>query len=214
MRRSLPGAAPFAYTRAVIPATAFRSEVRFTQRQFRRWVDGRPRGDCNHYELLRGQIVMSPPAGWTHARLEVRLARRLEEHVVGEGLGLVFGSSLGFDLPSGDTVQPDASFLTTERFRQHPPLRANQFLRAAPNLAVEILSPATEGHDRGEKKSIYERNGVDEYWIVDPRARAVTVFSHSDSGYGAGRTFRRGIIRSRVLPRLRVTVAGVLGDAA
>jgi Uma2 family endonuclease len=198
----------------VIPATAFRSETRFTQRQFRRWVDGRPRGDCNHYELLCGQIVMSPPAGWTHGRIEMRLARLLEEHVAGESIGLAFGPSTGFDLPSGDTVQPDVSFLTTERFHQHPPLRANQFLRAVPNLVVEILSPATEGHDRGEKKSIYERNGVDEYWIVDPGARAVTVFSHSEVGYGAGRTFRRGIIRSRVLPRLRVTVADVLGEAA
>ena len=195
----------------MIPATAFRSEVRFTQRAFRRWVDERPRGDCNHYELLRGQIVMSPPAGWTHARIEVRLARLLEEHVVDEGLGLVFGSSLGFDLPSGDTVQPDASFLTTERFQQHAPTRANQFLRAVPNLVIEILSPGTARHDRDEKKMIYERNGVDEYWIVDPRARTVTVFSSSPSGYAAGRTFRRGAVRSRVLPRLAMTVAALLG---
>ena len=201
-----------AYTRAVIPSTAFRSELRFTRRAFRDWIDRLPKSDCNHYELLRGQIVMSPPAGWTHARIEVRLARLLEEHAVGEGLGLVFGSSLGFDLPSGDTVQPDASFLTAERLRQRPPARPNQFLRAVPNLVVEILSPATERHDRTEKKAIYERNEVDEYWIVDPRQKAVTVFCHSPSGYGAGRTFRRGPVRSRVLPRLRVRVAALFAD--
>jgi Uma2 family endonuclease len=195
----------------VIPATAFRSEGRFTQRQFRRWVDSRPASDGNHYELLRGQIVMSPPAGWTHGRIEMRLARLLEEHVADERLGMTFGPSTGFDLPSDDTVQPDASFLTTERFRQRPPLRANQFLAAVPNLVVEILSPATAHRDRGEKKAIYERNGVDEYWLVDPDARAVTVYSLAASGYGNGRTFRRGIVASRVLPRLRVTIASLFG---
>jgi Uma2 family endonuclease len=188
----------------VIPATAFRSDARFTQQEFRRWIGHRPASDCNQYELLRGQIVLSPPAGWTHARIEVRLARLLEEHVTRRGLGLVFGSSLGFDLPSGDTVQPDASFLTTERFRSRPPTRPNQFLRAVPNLVIEILSPATERHDRSEKKAIYDRNGVDEYWIVDPQHRTVTVFRRLPDGYGAGRTFRRGMVRSHVLPRLRL----------
>jgi Uma2 family endonuclease len=201
-----------AYTRTVIPSTAFRSESRFTRRTFRAWIDRLPKGDCNHYELLRGQIVMSPPAGWTHARIEVRLARLLEEHVVGEGLGLVFGSSLGFDLPSGDTVQPDASFLTMERLRQRPPTHPNQFLRAVPNLVVEVLSPATERYDRTEKRAIYERNGIDEYWIVDPRHRAVTVFCRSPGGYGAGRTFRRGVVRSSVLPRLRARVAALFSS--
>ena len=196
----------------MIPSTAFRSEARFTQRTFRAWIDRLPKGDCNHYELLRGQIVMSPPAGWTHARIEVRLARLLEEHVVGEGLGLVFGSSLGFNLPSGDTVQPDASFLTTERLRQRPPTNSNQFLRAVPNLVVEVLSPTTERYDRTEKKAIYERNGVDEYWLVDARRRAVTVFRHAPGGYGSGRSFRHGVVRSRVLPRLRAHVAAVFGS--
>jgi Uma2 family endonuclease len=212
MQRSFPPGGSWAYTPRVIPSTAFRSDARFTRREFRAWIDHLPRSDCNHYELLRGQIVMSPPAGWTHARIEVRLARLLEEHVAGEGLGLVFGSSLGFDLPSGDTVQPDASFLTTERLRQRPPTHPNQFLRAVPNLVVEVLSPATERHDRTEKKSIYERNEVDEYWIVDPRLRTVTVFCHSADGYGPGRIFRRGIVRSRVLPRLRTRVAALFSS--
>jgi Uma2 family endonuclease len=59
---------------------------------------------------------------------------------------------------------------------------------------------------------IYERNGVDEYWIVDPPGRAVTVFSKSPAGYGAGRTSRRGTVQSRVLPRLRLRIADLFGS--
>jgi Uma2 family endonuclease len=192
-----------------VTATAFRSETRFSQRQFRRWVDRRPYADCHHYELLGGHIVMSPPAGWTHARIEVRLARALEEHVVEHAAGLVFGSSLGFALPSGDTVQPDASFVPSERLARRPPARPNDFLRAVPSLVVEILSPATASHDRAEKKAIYEQNGVDEYWIIDPAARSVTVFEHTPTGFDAGELHRRGWIRSRVLPKLRLRVSAL-----
>jgi Uma2 family endonuclease len=189
--------------------TAFRSEERFTPTQFRRWIAGRPPGDGNHYELLHGQIVMSPPAGWTHGRLEMMLARRIEEHVAGEGLGLAFGPSTGFDLPSGDTVQSDVSFVSTERFREHPPAHPNEFLRVVPNLVIEILSPATRRRDLGEKKALYAHNGVDEYWIVDPVQRSVTVLHRTRAGYGNGRTFTRGTLRSRVLPKLRLQVAAL-----
>jgi Uma2 family endonuclease len=189
--------------------TAFRSEAYFTQKQFRRWVDKRSSADINHYELLHGQIVMSPPAGWTHASVEVRIARRIDEHVADNGLGIVFGSSAGFDLPSGDTVQPDASYVSHARFRQRPPTEANDFVRAVPNLIVEVLSPATQHKDRTEKKALYERNGVDEYWIVDTRGQTVTVFHRSRAGYDSGRTFRRGVVRSRVLPRLRIQIADI-----
>ena len=189
--------------------TAFRSDEHFTRTQFRRWIAGRRSGDGNHYELLRGQIVMSPPAGWTHGRLEMMLARRIEEHVVGEGLGLAFGPSTGFDLPSGDTVQPDVSFVSAERFRKQPPTHPNAFVRAVPNLVIEILSPATRRRDLGEKKALYADNDVDEYWIVDPTHRSVTVFQRTTAGYGRGRACTRGTVRSRVLPKLRLPVVSL-----
>ena len=187
-------------------AIAFRSEEKFTQKQFRRWVEGRPRHDINHYELLDGRIVMTPPAGWTHARLDNRLARLIGEHVDHLNLGIVLGSSGGYDLPSGDTVEPDASFVSSERLRSNPPSRPDEFLRVVPNLVVEILSPATAKRDRTEKKEIYERNAVDEYWIVDPRTKTVTVFHLGAGGYDTGLVVGDGTLRSRVLPKLRLDV--------
>jgi Uma2 family endonuclease len=193
----------------MIPSTAFRSEEPFTQKQFRRWVESRPRADINHYELLNGRIVMTPPAGWTHGQLDARLTSLLDEHVRRHALGIVFGSSTGYDLPSGDTVEPDVSFVSRERFTATPPTRPDEFLRLVPNLVVEILSPATAKRDRTEKKEIYERNGVAEYWIVDPRAKTLSVFHLTEGRYGEGRSHASGTVRSRVLPKLRLSVANL-----
>lgn len=192
--------------------TTFRSDESFTLRTFRRWVDSRPMSDVNHYELVRGRIVMSPPAGWTHASLGALIVGLLGAHVRRHRLGKVFDASLGYVLPSGDVLEPDASFVSARRFEANRPSRSNEYLRAVPNLVVEILSPGTAVRDRGEKRELYEQNGVDEYWIVDSDHRAVTVFTAGPRGYGAGRTAIGGALRSRVLPKLRVSVAALFSD--
>ena len=46
---------------------------------------------------------------------------------------------------------------------------------AAPDLVVEILSPGTRRRDKSRKRAVYDREGVGEYWLVDPEARSVTV---------------------------------------
>jgi len=65
-------------------------------------------------------------------------------------------------------------------------VRRTQFLKIVPNLVIEILSRATAEHGRIEKKTIYEVNGVEEYWLVDPDRRMVTVFHLVGGGYSTG----------------------------
>jgi Uma2 family endonuclease len=77
---------------------------------------------------------------------------------------------------------------------------------------VEIPSPSTERCDLTEKKEIDQRNGVDEYWIVDERAGAVTVFARGGDAFQAGRTFTTERIEPRILPQLEAAVEEVLAD--
>src|SRR5206468_2376386 len=95
--------------------TAFRSDEEFSQKEFRRWVNHRPSSDINRYELIQGRIVMTPAAGQTHGLIEATLARLLGQHVAERKLGIVLGSSTGYDLPSGDTLEPDLSYISHER---------------------------------------------------------------------------------------------------
>jgi Uma2 family endonuclease len=186
--------------------TAFVSLESFTPATFKRWVNHRPSNDINRYELASGRIIMTPPASWDHAEIESRVIRIIGDYVAKHHLGKSFGSSAGYQLPSGDILEPDASFISRQRWARGPQPLPGQFLKIVPTLVVEILSPATTRRDRIEKKAIYEANGVDEYWLVDPRAREITVYYLLQSGkYDAGHRFQaRQTLRSEALPGFAV----------
>jgi Uma2 family endonuclease len=185
--------------------TAFISMESFTPTTFKRWVERRPAGDINRYELASGRIIMTPPAAWEHAEIEARIIRVVGEFVATHRLGRMFGSSAGHEFPSGDTLEPDASFISRERWAKGPQPRRGQFLKIVPSLVVEITSPATSRRDRIEKKKLYETNGVEEYWLVDPNRREVAIFNVTAGKYGDGRRFQsHHTLRSKVLTGFEV----------
>jgi len=190
----------------------FESTESVTQEQFAEFIAERERaGDTGHYELLNGRVVMNPPAGYPHGQIGNRLQRVLGNYVAEHNLGEVFDSSQGFDLPSGDTVEPDHAFVSKERWSQAPPPELGKFLRVVPDLIVEVLSTRTASQDRGEKKAVYEKNSVLEYWLVDPRARIVTVFQSKDGRFDSGRKFSESErCASQVLSGLEFDVSEIL----
>lgn len=158
----------------MLPETSFESVRHFTHVEFAKLA--RAHKGPERLELLNGRIVMNPPAGWPAGEVGASVVAALSAHVRPRGLGRVFGGDQGFELPSGDTVSSDAAFISTERWDASTPPEEGAFLRIVPELVVEVLSPSTAAYDRGEKKLIYERNGVQEYWIIDPRARRAWQF--------------------------------------
>ncbi|MFQ5505418.1 MAG: Uma2 family endonuclease [Planctomycetota bacterium] len=188
-------------------AIAFRSCDRFSQAEFAAWLRTLPPDDLHHYELLDGRIVMEPPAAWRHGETEAIVVCMLRSFVSERRLGRVFGSSPGFELPTGDTVEPDASFVSRERWEAQDRVPRG-FARVVPDLVVEILSPTTRKKDHGQKKRIYERSGVREYWLVDPQSQHVTRFVAAKRGFDRGTVFESGAtLGSVVLEGLRIAVA-------
>ena len=95
---------------------------------------------------------MSPPAGWPHGRLDAKLSQILARACRSTPLGIVLGSSTGYDLPSGDTLEPDVSFVSAERLAAGPQPVRGRFLTVVPTLVVEILSPSTSRRDRPRRR--------------------------------------------------------------
>lgn len=169
---------------------SFESTTSMSPEQFARWVEKRARRDPLHrYELLNGRVVMNPPAGFPHGEIGAQIQTLLWLYVRTHKLGKVYDSSQGFELPGGDILEPDHSFVSRQRLEQAPAPKLGEFLQVVPDLVVEVLSTSTASRDRGEKKSIYERSGVREYWLVDPRSRELTVFHLEQGRYGTGNPY-------------------------
>lgn len=186
--------------------TAFRSEERFTQGEFLQWLRGLRPSDINRYELLGGRILMTPLAGFGHSALAARIVYALSRYAHATGSGLVLESSAGFKLPSGDTLEPDVTFLSAARLAAGPKPAPASFLEIVPDLVVEVLSRSTARRDRVEKKKVYAHCGVDEYWLVDPRRRTVEIFTREGETFGAARVFRSGALTSRVIRELDLSL--------
>lgn len=129
--------------------------------------------DGNRYEAIAGELYVTPAPSVRHQRIVKRLARELVRLLEDSGRGEVWFAPLGVRFPAtGEGVQPDLLFVSNERRA----IVASDELKGPPDLVVEVLSPTTAGRDTGVKRVLYERQGVTEYWVVDPDARTVDVW--------------------------------------
>jgi len=129
--------------------------------------------DGNRYEAIEGNVYMTPAPTFRHQRVSLRLLLALDRILEQPGRGVVVPAPFGVEFPrTGDGVQPDLLFVSNDRRG----LITNAGLTGAPDLVVEILSRATASRDRGLKLRLYERQGVHEYWIVDPDENTVDVW--------------------------------------
>ena len=129
-------------------------------------------------ELVRGEPRIMPPAGASHAGIESNVVGMLIPFVNERRLGRVFTDGLGYELIAlPRTVRnPDASFVRADRLPSQGLERG--FLRMAPDLAVEVLSPTETASALQEKLDDYRSAGTSLLWVIDPTRRAINVVSH------------------------------------
>ena len=140
-------------------------------------------------ELLDGVLVVSPSANESHGALCMELAAQLHRQCKARGLGRVYGSPLTAVLDAHNAPQPDLCVIVADRAH----IVQDGYPRAAPDLVIEVLSPATRRIDCGAKKRLYERAGVREYWIVAQEAEGTIVFYDEDEDeFGLAQLTRRG----------------------
>jgi Uma2 family endonuclease len=145
-----------------------------TQPAVRRWTYdefARLPDDGNRYEVIGGELYVTPLPTPNHQKVAVRLTTALETFLVSHGLGEVFGP-LDVLFGEGDYLEPDIVVVLRERMT----IVTDRGAEAAPDLVVEVLSPKTALRDRGIKRERYAHFGVPEYWLVDPQRRQIEVY--------------------------------------
>lgn len=157
-------------------------------------------------ELVRGKLVREPRPGPRHGRTQARLAAELDTHVEKEGLGSVF-TDVGVEIPGQPrTVRgPDLAFYVSDRLPDPLP---EGFLDAAPDLAVEVVSPSNTVSELVEKVKEYLEAGTRLVWVVDPGSRTATVYRSLDDVRIL--TEEESLDGADVVPGFRVTVREIL----
>lgn len=144
------------------------------------WTAEMARGlpeDGKRYEVLDGELFVTPSPTWDHQTVLALLHRSLESYVRLHELGWLRWSPADIEFTPTRLVQPDL-FVVPARAEGQPKSWADvkELL-----LAIEALSPSTAGVDRLKKRLIYQDEGVSEYWIVDVDARLVERWRPGDT---------------------------------
>jgi Uma2 family endonuclease len=132
--------------------------------------------DGNRYEVVRGELLVTPaPRAW-HQEVVSRLGDSLREYLRGQRVGHLFYSPADISWGPDTLVQPDLFVVPLEQARTLDWARMTDLL-----LVAEVLSPSTRRADRFTKRLEYQRRGVGLYWIVDPDEQQVEVWTSGDT---------------------------------
>lgn len=149
--------------------------VRFTYEDYLLFPE-----DGHRHEIIDGEHRVTPAPTTKHQRISRKFLVALSNFLNRTRLGEVFDAPCDVVLSDLDIVQPDLLFISAARAS----IVTERNVQGAPDLIVEILSETSRKMDETLKRKLYERSGVQEYWIVDPELERVKVFRLGPAGYG------------------------------
>ncbi|MBI2061809.1 MAG: Uma2 family endonuclease [Nitrospirae bacterium] len=170
------------------------AQVRFNYEDYCSLPEGK------RYEIIDGGLHMTPAPTTKHQHIAKKIAMSFVDQVEKTGQGVVFFSPIDVYLSDEDVVQPDVLAVEKNRVK----IIQEKYVRGAPDIVVEIISPEHSERDRVAKKKLYFKYGVKEYWIVDPEARSIEVLVWENAGYNLKGSFTTGTANSSVFPSLSV----------
>lgn len=166
--------------------------------------------ETNRPQELAYGVLREPPAPtFAHQIVVGAIYERLNRHVRKYRLGRVVLSPMDvvLDCERHLVVQPDVLYVSTER-----EAICRDRIWGAPDLTIEVLSQGNQRHDHVVKGEWYRQYGVREYWLVDLIARHVEVRDLASPAATPRTVEDRALVRSRVLPRLRLRPADLFDE--
>lgn len=189
-------------------------EERFTYRHYREWPDD------ERWELIHGiSYAMSPAPTLYHQSIVFELGRQIGNffetkpcRAFTSPIDVLFaGANDKNDDYAETVVQPDVVVVCDNK------KLSGRYIKGAPDLVVEVLSPSTASKDLKQKYKLYESHGVKEYWIVYPHEKSIMLFSLlTDGTYGKPAIYTvEDVIEDQLFEGLTVDLTSVfreLGD--
>lgn len=166
--------------------------------------------DGQRREIIAGELIVTPAPVFDHQYVQKRLMFLVGYPLEQQGGFSMFAAPIDLTVTPYDVVQPD---LIIVRMQDVPWFRRRGKTDCPPVVAIEILSPGTARVDRRAKFALYARFGVPEYWIVDPRTRAVELYALVNGVYELLAANSEGIHRSPALGGFAFRSGALFEDA-
>ena len=159
--------------------------------------------DGNRYEILEGELQMTPSPKTKHKVVSRNLLVEISLFLKKNKIGKVFGAPYDVILSQDNVVEPDIIFISNDNLE----IITEDNVQGSPDLLIEILSPSSQDNDRNKKKVIYETYGVKEYWIVDPDLEVVDVYILKDGKFSLNQHLeKQGELLSSVLKEFKMNI--------
>ncbi|WP_340691145.1 Uma2 family endonuclease [Hydrogenobacter thermophilus] len=168
---------------------------KYTTQDYEKLPEGSP------YQLIEGELIMSPAPSPEHQRVSIRLSSKLFNLLSKSKKGEVLYAPVDVYLNEENAYQPDIVVVLKDGKAK----LTERGVEGPPDMVIEILSPSTAYYDLTEKKEVYERVGVKEYWIVDPKRKAIEVYKNTEKGFELySKVKGSGKVKSSVIPEFEV----------
>lgn len=162
--------------------------------------------DNNRYEVLEGELKMAPASNTVHQSVSRNLEFLIWSFVKKKGTGQVFYAPIDVVLDDDVVLQPDIVYVSNDNLN----IICKNAIQGTPDLAIEIVSPSSVFYDTVEKKEVYRKYGVVEYWLVFPDEKVVEVFVLENEKYKEFcRAKKKGTVISKLLSRLSIDLKEV-----
>lgn len=157
-----------------------------------------------YYQLVEGDLFIAPPPDLYHQDIVGNLFFLVRSYLQKRPVGTIHLAPSDVQLSDLNVYQPDLYFVSTGR----KSILQRQGAVGAPDLVVEVLSPKTARLDKGIKRSVYARTGVEELWLVDPDRKEVEIYRLGEAADTPSSICRLGrIVESPLFPGLKIPVA-------
>ncbi|MBI5407373.1 MAG: Uma2 family endonuclease [Nitrospirae bacterium] len=163
--------------------------------------------DEKRYEVMEGGLVMVPAPLTIHQRVSRNIEVILCNFVKEKRLGEILYAPMDVVLSEDVVVQPDILFISKKRLN----IIEEAAIMGSPDLIIEVVSPFSASYDTIEKRGVYEKYGVKEYWLVFPQEKVVEVLTLEKNIYREFCKARKiGVIRSKVLDGLVMDLTDII----
>jgi Uma2 family endonuclease len=168
--------------------------------------------DGKRHELIDGEHYVTPSPNIRHQQILGNLFLLIGSWLETHPIGRVFFAPFDVVFSDFDIVEPDLLYLSSARAAEVlTPLHA----RGVPELVVEIASKSTRKRDETIKRRLYERAGVSEYWVIDPKVDVVRIYRRMDDRFATPIELSHGagdVLTTQLLPGLKMPLARIFRD--